>query len=80
MCPNGSAAPPADSLVVRTELGTEACGYPFEVGHEYLVFANEYQGEVTVTTCSAATQPAKMALARIQQLRALRDGTTLIAS
>ena len=66
----------ADSLVVRTDVGTEACGYPFEVGHEYLVFANEYQGTVTVTTCSA-TQPAKMATARIQQLRALRDGTTL---
>jgi len=68
--------PGSDSLVVRTEMGTEACGYPFEVGHEYLVFANEYQGNVTVTTCSA-TQPAKMAIARIQQLRALRDGTTL---
>jgi hypothetical protein len=65
-----------DSLVVRTELGTEACGYPFEVGHEYLVFANENRGNVTVTTCSA-TQPAKMAIARIEQLRALRDGTAL---
>jgi hypothetical protein len=65
-----------DSLVVRTELGTDACGYPFEVGHEYLVFANEYKENVTVTTCYA-TQPAKMAMARIQQLRALRDGTTL---
>ena len=30
----------SDSLVVKTEVGTEACGYPFEVGHEYLVFAN----------------------------------------
>jgi hypothetical protein len=65
-----------DSLVIRTELGAEACGYPFEAGHEYLVFANEYRGNVTVTTCSA-TQPAKMAIARIEQLRALRDGTTL---
>jgi hypothetical protein len=65
-----------DSLVVGTERGTEACGYPFEVGHEYLVFANESQGNVMVTTCSA-TQPAKMAIARIEQLRALRDGTTL---
>jgi hypothetical protein len=65
-----------DSLVVRTELGTEACGYPFEVGHEYLVFATEFQGALTVSTCSA-TQPAKMAVARIAQLRALRDGTTL---
>jgi hypothetical protein len=65
-----------DSLVVRTEAGTEACGYPFEVGHEYLVFANESQGTVTVTTCSA-TQPAKIAVARILQLRALRDRNAL---
>lgn len=65
-----------DSLVVRTELGTETCGYPFEVGHEYLVFGTEFQGGLIVNTCSA-TQPAKMAAARIAQLRALRDGTTL---
>ena len=64
------------SLEIQTEAGTEACGYPFEVGYEYLVFANEWQGNRTVTTCSA-TQPAKMAIARIQQLRAVRDGTAL---
>jgi hypothetical protein len=65
-----------DTLVIRTGLGEGDCGYPFELGHEYLVFANERQGEVTVTSCSA-TRPAKMAVARIEQLRALRDGTTL---
>jgi len=63
-----------DTLVIRTGLGD--CRYPFEVGHEYLVFGNKRQGEVTVTTCSA-TQPAKIAVARIEQLRALRDGTAL---
>jgi hypothetical protein len=63
-----------DTLVVLTEVGD--CGYPFEVGHEYLVFANWNQGNLTVTTCSA-TQPSKMAVARIEQLRALRDGSTL---
>jgi hypothetical protein len=65
-----------NSLIIRTERGTEACGYPFEVGHEYLVFANEFQGNLNVTTCSA-TQPAKMAVATIRQLRSLRDGTAL---
>ena len=64
----------AGTLVVRNLPGD--CGYPFEVGHEYLVFANENQGNVTVTICSA-TQPSKMAVARIEQLRALRDGSTL---
>jgi hypothetical protein len=65
----------AGTLVVRNG-GLGDCGYPFEVGHEYLVFANENQGNVTVTICSA-TQPSKMAVARIEQLRAFRDGTTL---
>src|SRR5213593_2022912 len=64
----------AGTLVVRNLPGD--CGYPFEVGHEYLVFANENQGNVTVTICSA-TQPSKVAVARIEQLRALRDGTNL---
>src|SRR5438034_8229096 len=66
----------AGTLVIRTEAGEEACGYPFEVGHEYLVFANVDHGEVRVTSCSA-TQPSKMAVARIEQLRALRDGSIL---
>ena len=52
------------------------CGYPFEVGHEYLVFANERQGNLFVSICSA-TQPAKAASSRIRQLRAMRDGTAL---
>jgi hypothetical protein len=62
------------TLVIRNAPGD--CAYPFQVGHEYLVLANERQGEVTVSSCSA-TQPAKVAVARIEQLRALRDGTTL---
>jgi hypothetical protein len=63
-----------DTLVV--EVLTGDCGYPFEVGHEYLVFANGNLDHATVTTCSA-TQPSKMAVARIEQLRAFRDGRTL---
>ena len=65
---------PGDSVVVQTD--TSDCAYPFEVGHEYLVFANEFQGNLTVNICTA-TRPAKMAVATIQQLRALRDGTAL---
>jgi hypothetical protein len=65
-----------DTFVIRSGLGGGDCGYPFEVGHEYLVFANQNQGELIVTSCSA-TRPPKMAIARIEQLRALRDGTTL---
>jgi hypothetical protein len=63
-----------DSVVVQTD--TSDCAYPFEVGREYLVFANEFRGNLTVNKCTA-TRPAKMAVTTIQQLRALRDGTAL---
>jgi hypothetical protein len=65
-----------DFLVVGTEALTVSCGYPFEAGQDYLVFASEFQGNLIVSTCSA-TQPAKVAMSRIRQLRALRDGTAL---
>ena len=66
------------SLVVRTEAGTEACGFPFQAGKEYLVFAEAFQGKMAVTFCSV-TQPAKAAASRVKQLRALRDATPLPA-
>jgi len=34
------------SIVIRTD--PSDCGYPFEVGHEYLVFAREFQGATRV--------------------------------
>jgi hypothetical protein len=64
-----------DSLVVGTEISSEACGYPFEVGQDYLIFAYRTAGNWSVSICSA-TQPARVAIARILQLRALRDGDT----
>jgi hypothetical protein len=63
-----------DSVVIQTDISD--CAYPFEAGHEYLVFANEFQGNLTVNKCTA-TRPAKMAAATIRELRALRDGTAL---
>jgi hypothetical protein len=63
-----------DTVVVQTD--TSDCAYPFETGHPYLVFANLFQGNLTVNTCTA-TRPAKMSVTTIQQLRALRDGTVL---
>jgi hypothetical protein len=63
---------PAKMLAVGTENDTAACGFPFQAGKEYLVFATEFQGKLTVSFCSA-TQPAKAAAARIRQLRAMRD-------
>jgi hypothetical protein len=63
-----------NSVLVQTD--TSDCAYPFETGHQYLVFANEFQGKLTVNLCTA-TRPAKMAVTTIRQLRALRDGTAL---
>ena len=63
-----------NSVVVQTDMSD--CAYPFKAGHEYLVFANELQGNLTVNKCGG-TRPAKMAVTTIQQLRALRDGTAL---
>jgi len=58
----------SNPLVIQTDVST--CGFRFQEGLEYLVFATESQGELTVNTCSA-TQPSKAASARIRQLRAL---------
>lgn len=35
--------------LVVTPLDTSACGFPFEVGQEYLVFANSYNYGITLT-------------------------------
>jgi hypothetical protein len=63
-----------DTVVLPPDLTD--CAYPFEVNHEYLVFAYHFQGRLSVSVCTA-TQPAKTALKTIQQLRALRDGKPL---
>lgn len=66
----------SDRLVIRTAHGEDACGYAFERGLDYLVFASEHEGKLVVTYCSA-TQPAKAATSRIRQLRAARTGPAL---
>jgi len=63
-----------NTIVVQTD--TSDCGYPFEAGHDYLVFASEFQGGMRVTTCSG-TRPATMAMSTILRLRAIRDGSPI---
>jgi hypothetical protein len=65
---------PGTTVVLQTD--TSDCAYPFEVGREYLVFANLFQGSLQVNRCTA-TRPAKMSVTTIEQLRAQRDGTAL---
>ena len=63
-----------NSIEIRTDHSD--CAFPYEVGHEYLVFARGFQGSLIANKCSGI-RPAKMAVAKIRQLRALRDGTAL---
>lgn len=67
---------PNDASVVYTEASGESCGYPFETGTEYLIFAEESDRRLLVTSCSG-TQRATAAVARIRQLRSERDKTPL---
>jgi hypothetical protein len=58
---------------IATTEGCCACGYPFEVGHDYLVYATRFEGKLTTGICSP-TQPAVTAGALIRQFRALQTG------
>ena len=42
----------AKELIVNTSNQSSACGYPFEEGHDYLVYASPYQGELTAGACT----------------------------
>lgn len=41
-----------EHLEVTTSSNEASCGYPFEVGRSYLVYATEAQGELRVSLCS----------------------------
>jgi hypothetical protein len=60
-------------LEVGTTEGCCACGIEFVVGETYIVFANEYEGKLSTSSCTA-TQPAESAVALIWQLRARAKG------
>jgi hypothetical protein len=62
-----------ESEVAVKTYAMSSAEYPFEIGHEYLVFADQFQGSLTTTNCTS-TQPAKTGAALIRQLRAIRDG------
>jgi hypothetical protein len=61
----------AERAVVRTQGQRTACGYPFEVGHTYLVFAHRGEdGALWVNSCGR-TRPSEAAEAEAD--RALLD-------
>src|SRR5437870_9012026 len=62
------------TLVVRTEAANNSCTYPFEVGHDYVVFAYAHDGNLRTDPC-AGTRAVASETALIQQLRSARAGT-----
>jgi hypothetical protein len=59
-----------DTVAVVTGTGGGNCGYPFEIGHRYLVFPEEAEGApaLNVSLCSD-TKPTAEAEAELQALR-----------
>lgn len=58
---------------VLTPEQSSTCGYPFQTGFSYLVFAHQEEGRFFTSHCSA-TRPGVVAAALIHQLRAIREG------
>lgn len=44
--------PRSEKAEIRTGLSTADCGFPFEVGETYLVFANDDEGRLSTGSCS----------------------------
>jgi hypothetical protein len=62
------------TILIRTDAANNSCSFPFEAGHDYLVFAYLRNSNLYTNIC-AGTQPAKPEAALIRQLRAARAGT-----
>jgi hypothetical protein len=62
---------PGDTVRVLTGTGGGDCGYPFEEGEEYVVFADRFDGFLVSSICSHTTD--------VKQAGAIRDslGTPL---
>jgi len=44
--------PSSESIEVRTANSSAACGYGFEEGQSYLVYANDFEGTLSASLCS----------------------------
>jgi len=60
-------------IIVHTGVGGGDCGYPFKVGTSYLVYALNYQNQLTTSICTQ-TSPEVMVAGVMRELRAVRDG------
>jgi hypothetical protein len=62
-----------NTIVIATEPMNNSCYYPFEIGKDYLVFAETYKGRLYTSICQG-TREAEREVSLIQQLRAARQG------
>ena len=63
----------AKTTAIRIYPANNSCSYPFEIGHDYLVFAYDRDGKLRTDVC-AGTRPLETEVTLIQQLRAARAG------
>src|SRR4030095_9788685 len=66
-------------IEIETGAGGGDCGYPFQVGTSYLVYAGHGEGQLLSTSICSTTRQASLVAAIVRQLRALRDGRAVDA-
>ncbi|MCI0352059.1 MAG: carboxypeptidase regulatory-like domain-containing protein [Acidobacteriales bacterium] len=63
---------PADAIQVRTATSGAACGFHFEVGQDYVVYAHENKGKLYASICSR-TLPVKNVADELPYLRTYKS-------
>lgn len=61
----------ASTIEVMTSADSASCGYSFQVGRKYLVFAQHDEGRLNVSLCSATAPIDSVPAADLARLRAM---------
>lgn len=61
-------------VVVSTNRAESACGFPFKMGEQYVVYANEQKGKLFTSICQR-TLPARIVTKDLEYLRKLKDSS-----
>ncbi len=59
-------------VAVRTNSSEAACGFPFQKGQQYVVYASEYKGKLYTSICQR-TLPARLVAKDLAYLRKMKD-------
>ena len=65
-----------DTIVIRTDPANSSASYRFEIGHDYLVFADLQNGHLYTNSCTGS-RAAATETALIRELRAARRGSRM---